>query len=145
MIACRTIIGYGAPNVQGTSATHGSALGDKYASSSPSFSSANVCMISLFQNTSACGLALSATNADGLELRGNLQYWKYLLRLEQDPTAANELRNRARADLDALHIHEQRGSEYSRDVWYAQNVGIVMASDATSTPVLVPRWEAESP
>jgi transketolase len=29
MIACRTIIGYGAPNVQGTSATHGAALGDK--------------------------------------------------------------------------------------------------------------------
>ena len=29
MIACHTIIGYGAPNVQGTSATHGAALGDK--------------------------------------------------------------------------------------------------------------------
>ncbi|MEN3974827.1 transketolase [Emcibacter sp. SYSU 3D8] len=29
MVACRTIIGYGAPNVQGTSATHGAALGDK--------------------------------------------------------------------------------------------------------------------
>jgi transketolase len=29
MIACRTIIGYGAPNMQGTSAVHGAALGDK--------------------------------------------------------------------------------------------------------------------
>ncbi len=29
MIACRTIIGYGAPNKQGTSATHGAPLGDE--------------------------------------------------------------------------------------------------------------------
>ena len=29
LIACRTIIGWGAPNKQGTSATHGSALGDE--------------------------------------------------------------------------------------------------------------------
>jgi transketolase len=29
MIACRTIIGWGAPNKQGTSATHGAALGDE--------------------------------------------------------------------------------------------------------------------
>jgi serine/threonine-protein kinase len=46
------------------------------------------------------GLALGANNADALELRGNLQYWKYLLRLEQDATAANALRDRARADLE---------------------------------------------
>jgi len=46
------------------------------------------------------GLALAPNDADGLELRGNLQYWKWLLRLEQDPTAATELRNRARADLE---------------------------------------------
>jgi serine/threonine-protein kinase len=45
-------------------------------------------------------LALSATHADALELRGNLQYFKYLLRLEQDPAAANALRDRARADLE---------------------------------------------
>lgn len=37
---------------------------------------------------------------------------------------------------NALHVHEQRGSGYSREVWYAQNVGIVMASDATSTMML---------
>ena len=28
LICCKTVIGYGAPNVQGTAATHGSALGD---------------------------------------------------------------------------------------------------------------------
>jgi serine/threonine-protein kinase len=46
------------------------------------------------------GLALAANNADALELRGNLQYWKYLLRLEQDPTAAKGLRTSARNDLE---------------------------------------------
>jgi len=37
---------------------------------------------------------------DGLELRGNLQYWKYLLRLEQNPGAARTLLANARADLE---------------------------------------------
>ena len=46
------------------------------------------------------GIALAPNHADALELRGNLQYFKYLLRLEQDPTAANTLRDRARADLE---------------------------------------------
>jgi len=46
------------------------------------------------------GLAVAANNADALELRGNLQYWKYLLRLEQDPTAAKALRTSARNDLE---------------------------------------------
>jgi TolB-like protein len=45
-------------------------------------------------------LAISGNNADALELRGNLQYWKYLLRLEQDPAAATALRNKARNDLE---------------------------------------------
>jgi hypothetical protein len=36
---------------------------------------------------------------------------------------------------NALHVREQRGSEV-RDVWYVQNVGIVMMSDATSTMLL---------
>ena len=45
-------------------------------------------------------LALDGTNADALELRGNLRYWKYLLRLEQDPAKAPALRDAARADLD---------------------------------------------
>jgi serine/threonine-protein kinase len=46
------------------------------------------------------GLALSANNAEALELRGNLQYWKYLLRLEQDPARATALRTSARHDLE---------------------------------------------
>lgn len=37
---------------------------------------------------------------------------------------------------NALHVHEERGSGYSRDVWYAQNVGMVMMVDATTTMVL---------
>jgi len=36
----------------------------------------------------------------------------------------------------ALHVHEQRGSGYERDVWYAPNVGIVMMQDATVTMLL---------
>ena len=45
-------------------------------------------------------LALDGNNADALELRGNLRYWKYLLRLEQDPAKAPALRDAARADLE---------------------------------------------
>ncbi len=46
------------------------------------------------------GLARSANNADALELRGNLRYWKYLLRFEQDATKAAALRGTARADFE---------------------------------------------
>jgi len=47
--------------------------------------------------------ALGRDNADpdALELRGTLQYWKWLLRLEQDPAAANALFANARKDLEA--------------------------------------------
>ena len=37
---------------------------------------------------------------------------------------------------DALHVREQRGSGYVRDVWYAPGVGMVRMSDGTSTAVL---------
>ena len=37
---------------------------------------------------------------------------------------------------NALHVHEQRGSGYVRDVWYAPGVGMVMMSDGTSTAKL---------
>jgi len=46
------------------------------------------------------GLAMAGTNPDALELKGNLQYWKYLLRLVQDPAAAKALRTSARNDLE---------------------------------------------
>ena len=37
---------------------------------------------------------------------------------------------------NAIHVHEQRGSGYVRDVWYAPGVGMVMTNDGTSTAVL---------
>ena len=45
-------------------------------------------------------LKVEAQNADALELRGNLSYWRWLLRLEQDPTKAKQLIAAARADLE---------------------------------------------
>lgn len=37
---------------------------------------------------------------------------------------------------NALHVHEQRGSGYVRDVWYAPGVGMVKIQDGTSTALL---------
>jgi hypothetical protein len=37
---------------------------------------------------------------------------------------------------NTLHVHEQRGSGYARDVWYAPGVGMVKMSDGTSTAML---------
>jgi hypothetical protein len=37
---------------------------------------------------------------------------------------------------NALHVHEQRGSGYSRDVWYAPGVGMVQMNDGTNVAVL---------
>ena len=37
---------------------------------------------------------------------------------------------------NALHVHEQRGSGYSRDVWYAPGVGMVMMNDGINNAVL---------
>jgi len=37
---------------------------------------------------------------------------------------------------NALHVHEQRGSGYVRDVWYAAGVGMVMMIDGNSTAML---------
>ncbi len=37
---------------------------------------------------------------------------------------------------NALHVHEQRGSTYTRDVWYASGVGMVKMIDGTSTALL---------
>jgi hypothetical protein len=37
---------------------------------------------------------------------------------------------------NALHVHEQRGSGYTRDVWYAPGIGMVRMQDGTSTAVL---------
>jgi TolB-like protein/tRNA A-37 threonylcarbamoyl transferase component Bud32 len=45
-------------------------------------------------------LALAPQDPDGLELRGTLQYWKWLLNLESDPRAAEQLLNGAQNDLE---------------------------------------------
>jgi hypothetical protein len=37
---------------------------------------------------------------------------------------------------NVLHVREQRGSGYTRDVWYAPGVGMVMMMDGTSAAVL---------
>src|SRR6266542_6468533 len=37
---------------------------------------------------------------------------------------------------NALHVREQRGSGYVRDVWYASGVGMIKMTDATSAAVL---------
>jgi serine/threonine-protein kinase len=45
-------------------------------------------------------LSLSPQNPDGLQLRGELRYWSWLLTLEQDPQKADKLLNDARTDLE---------------------------------------------
>ncbi|MEO6209707.1 MAG: hypothetical protein ABIQ10_06225, partial [Gemmatimonadaceae bacterium] len=45
-------------------------------------------------------LSLSPENADALELRGTLRYWRYLLGLEPGATAAKQLLDGAQADLE---------------------------------------------
>jgi serine/threonine-protein kinase len=45
-------------------------------------------------------LAIERKDPDALELRGTVQYWKYLLRLEQDSAKAAALRASARSDLE---------------------------------------------
>ncbi len=37
---------------------------------------------------------------------------------------------------NALHVHEQRGNGYARDVWYAPGVGLVAVNDGTNAAVL---------
>jgi len=46
-------------------------------------------------------VTLAPTDADALDVRGTLKYWRYLLNLEPDPTAAAKLRAEAEADFRA--------------------------------------------
>jgi len=69
----------------------------RLAPSNPSYAKAQI--------EQGLGLAETAvgrdnTDADALELRGNLQYWKYLLRLESDEAKAKALLASARKDLE---------------------------------------------
>jgi len=45
-------------------------------------------------------ITLAPDNADALELRGNLKYWRWLLSLEPEPEKARELLKSAQADLE---------------------------------------------
>ena len=47
------------------------------------------------------GLALAPTDADALEARGTLKYWRYLMNLEPDPATAARIRGEAEADFRA--------------------------------------------
>lgn len=46
-------------------------------------------------------LTLAPQDPDGLELRGMLRYWSWILHLEPDPVAAKQLLNDAQSDLEA--------------------------------------------
>jgi TolB-like protein len=67
----------------------------------------------------------SPNNADALEIRGNLQYWRWLLRLEPDPVAARKLLESARSDLEtAVRISpSQAGAWASLSHLYFQTAG----------------------
>jgi serine/threonine-protein kinase len=59
-------------------------------------------------------LALDPRNADALELRGSLRYWRWLLSLEPDPAKAAALLSDAEADLrQAVSISPTNASAWS--------------------------------
>jgi serine/threonine-protein kinase len=59
-------------------------------------------------------LALDPQDPDGLELRGTLRYWGWLLHLEPDPTAAKELLTSAQTDLEtAVRVRPSQASAWA--------------------------------
>lgn len=60
-------------------------------------------------------LQLAPTDADALELRGTLRYWRWLLALEPDPAKAKALLDAARTDLETA----ARGSANQPGAWSA--------------------------
>jgi len=59
-------------------------------------------------------LRLDPKNADALELRGTLRYWRYLLHLARDPAKAQNLLADAERDLrDAVRINSAQASAWS--------------------------------
>lgn len=59
-------------------------------------------------------LQLDSENPDALELRGTLQYWKWLLDLEPDPALASQLFDRAEADLRAsIQVHPAQAGAWA--------------------------------
>ncbi len=59
-------------------------------------------------------LAMDSQNPDGLELRGTLRYWGWLLNIEPDPAAAKELLKDAQQDLEtAVRVHPSQAGAWS--------------------------------
>jgi len=59
-------------------------------------------------------LAIDPQNPDGLELRGTLRYWGWLLNIEPDPLAAKQLLKDAESDLEAsVRVHPAQAGAWS--------------------------------
>ena len=59
-------------------------------------------------------LALDRQNPDGLEVRGTLRYWGWLLNVEPDPVAAKQLLKDAQADLEtAVKVRPSQAGAWS--------------------------------
>lgn len=59
-------------------------------------------------------LAIDPGNADALELRGNLRYWAWLMKLQPDPNAAKALLDSAQADLErAVEVNPNQAGAYA--------------------------------
>jgi serine/threonine-protein kinase len=59
-------------------------------------------------------LAIDVNNPDALELRGNLQYWRWLLNLEPDANKAKALLKAAQQDLEtAVRIHPAQAGAWA--------------------------------
>ncbi len=114
-------------------------------------------------------LELAPSDPEALEVRGNLQYWKYLLHIEPDTAKANALRDAARADyeksgtagayaslshllynlpdatLSQVNIAAQRAYEKDAFLANAETVlgRLVLSSYDLNQPTDVQRWCAE--
>jgi tetratricopeptide (TPR) repeat protein len=65
-------------------------------------------------NHAAIALQLEPGNPDALELRGTLQYWKWLLDLEPDPVAADRLFEKAETDLrQAIAMDQEQAGAWA--------------------------------
>ena len=59
-------------------------------------------------------LALAPEDPDGLEVRGTLRYWKWLLRIEADPQAVDQLLNGAQNDLEtAVRVNPSQAGAWA--------------------------------
>ena len=88
-------------------------------------------------------LALDAQNADALELRGNLKYWRWLLGLEADKKKAADLIASARADLEQARTTNPNQA----GAWASLSHLYYNVTDATLTDVNIAAqraWEADA-